>query len=430
MQGFKLPDGFKLGAATASLQIEGGDKNNSWYRWCEQGKTKDGTHCIVADDHWNRVQEDVNLMEELNLQCYRMSLEWARIEPQEGHFDSDAIEHYRNEIQLLLDRGIQPIVTLHHFSNPLWLEDSGAWLNHKVIDRFANYADFVVKSLGDLVEDWITINEPNVYLFHGYIEGIWPPGIRESPIQYLKGAKLMILAHQKVYDLIHSIQSGKDRKCRVGVAHHLRVFEPLEGSLISALTSKYYFRRLFEDIFLEGMTKGKLMLPLLGQGSGRNCADFIGVNYYTRDLVRYMGLEVKKGARTNNLGWEIYPEGLFKICQRVYETYKLPIIIAENGTCDARDEFRASFIYDHLHQVAQLILSGVPIEAYCHWTLLDNFEWAEGLEARFGLIEVDYQTQERKLRNSARFYAKICAEKGATEATLAEFLSDSSAGPE
>lgn len=426
MQGFKLPDGFKLGAATASLQIEGGDKNNSWYRWCEEGKTKDGTHCVVADDHWNRVKEDVELMQQLNLQCYRMSLEWARIEPQEGQFSGAAIEHYRNEIKLLLDRGIHPIVTLHHFSNPLWLEDSGAWLNHEVVDRFTNYAESVVKSLGDLVEDWITINEPNVYLFHGYIEGIWPPGIKESPFQYLKGAKQMILAHQQAYEQIHKIQRENDSKCRVGVAHHLRIFDPAEGGFFSKLSSKLYFQRLFEDVFLEGMTRGKFILPLVGNSSNKPCADFIGVNYYSRDMVRGLDLQVKEGAQTNDLGWEIYPEGLFKICQRIHNAYQLPIIIAENGTCDAKDEFRTGFIYEHLCQVSQLIDSGVPIEAYCHWTLMDNFEWAEGLNARFGLIEVDYQTQERKLRNSARFYAKICAEKGATEATLAEFTADSS----
>ena len=424
MKPFKLPEGLKLGAATASLQIEGGDRNNSWYRWCEQGHIKDSTHCKVADDHWNRVEEDVTLMENLHLDIYRMSLEWARLEPSEGKFSQEALSHYREELELLREKGIHPLVTLHHFSNPLWLEDSGAWLSSEVVEHFARYVQFVVENLGDLVEDWVTINEPNVYLFHGYIEGIWPPGVKGSPFQYLKGARNMILAHQRAYELIHRIQGEKNRgKCRVGAAHHLRVFEPVERSLLSKITTKFYFQRLFEDLFLEGMTTGKLIFPLLGQGSSRPCSDFMGINYYTRDQVKGMNLSVMEGSPTNNLGWEIYPEGLFEICQRQSKKYGLPIVIAENGTCDDLDAFRAQYIYDHLYQVSRLIKSGVKVDAYCHWTLMDNFEWVEGLQARFGLVEVDFETQKRTIRRSGEFYSEICEKKKVTDEMIEKYIS-------
>jgi len=171
MEPFALPEDFLLGTATASLQIEGGDRNNSWYRWVQTGHVKDGSSCIVADDHWNRVSEDIELMKQLHQQTYRMSLEWSRIEPARGQFNKDAIQHYRRELQQLTSAGIRPLVTLHHFSNPLWLEDAGAWTNPDVISLFERYTAYVVENLGDLVSDWCTINEPNVYLASGYVLG-------------------------------------------------------------------------------------------------------------------------------------------------------------------------------------------------------------------------------------------------------------------
>ena len=170
------------------------------------------------------------------------------------------------------------------------------------------------------------------------------------------------------------------------------------------------------------MTGGKLIFPLIGSGCSKRCSDFLGINYYTRDIVKGMNLEVLKGSLTNNLGWEIYPAGLFEICHRNWKQYGLPIVIAENGTCDEKDAFRARYIYDHLYQVHRLRESGVNIEAYCHWTLMDNFEWAEGLSSRFGLVEVDFNNQERKIRKSGEFYAEICEKKEITEKMISDYL--------
>src|SRR5659263_51169 len=207
MEPFALPESFLLGTATASLQIEGGDRNNSWYHWVQTGHVKDGTSCIVADDHWNRVTEDIALMKQLHQQTYRMSLEWSRIEPARGQFDKDAMTHYRLEIQQLVNAGIRPLVTLHHFSNPLWLEDAGAWVNPDVVDLFERYTAYVVENLGDLVSDWCTINEPSIYLVKGYVMGGWPPN-DISITKYFRGARNMIMAHIKSYRKIHQVRAS------------------------------------------------------------------------------------------------------------------------------------------------------------------------------------------------------------------------------
>lgn len=169
MKPITFPPSFRFGTATASLQIEGGNTNNSWFRWAQEGHIRDGSNPVRACDHWNRIDEDVRLMKGISMNAYRLSLEWARIEPAEGAFDSEAVARYRHELELLKQAGIEPLVTLHHFSNPLWLEDDGGWTNEKVIARFERYVSHVVEVFGDLVNDWVTINEPNVYLIHGYL---------------------------------------------------------------------------------------------------------------------------------------------------------------------------------------------------------------------------------------------------------------------
>jgi beta-glucosidase len=433
MTPFDLPNNFILGTATASVQIEGSDTNNSWYRWSRQpGRTADGTDCTIADDHWNRVDEDIDLMTQLHVNGYRMSIEWSRIEPEPGHFDSGAMAHYRDEIEKLIAAGIHPMVTLHHFSNPLWLEDAGAWLNPAVIRQFARYAAHVYTHLGDLVTDWITINEPSVYLTFGHVWGDWPPG-DQNILNYFKGARHMIGAHIAAYGNIHELASGQGRPTpRVAAAHHLRVFEPAGGKIVERWICRA-FERLFHNVFAEGMATGRLLWPIgcgtpFGQGDFQ---DYVGINYYTRDMIVFNPGKplqlfgdtlVKPGAPVNDLGWEIYPEGLFELSQRFYRRFKKPVVITENGTPDRSDAFRTRYIYDHLYQVRKLLDAGVDVRGYYHWSLMDNFEWAEGLGARFGLIEVDYTTQARRIRRSGEFYAEICRNHGVTEAIMEEHL--------
>jgi beta-glucosidase len=430
MKTFSFPDIFTFGAATASLQIEGGDTNNSWFRWAETVHIKDGSHCITACDHWNRVGEDLALMKDLGLGGYRMSLEWSRIEPRPGVFDDAALAHYRAEIGELLAAGIRPLVTLHHFSNPLWFEDSGGWLRKDASEIFVRYAERAAGVLGDLVTDWITINEPNVYLTFGYLTGDWPPG-EKSMGKYFKGAWNMIAAHRAAYLAIHRVQASLSRRgTRVGAAHHLRLFDPASAWNPLARIVAALYDRLNQGIFLKGMTGPADRGGSPGDTARARYADFIGVNYYTRDMVglsldpgmlfgrRY----VRPGAPVNDLGWEIYPEGLYRIGKRLAAEYPgLPIIITENGTADRDDTFRSRYLYDHLYQTNRLIEEGVPVEGYYHWTLMDNFEWIEGFSARFGLYHTDFSTQKRTLRKSGSLYRAFCRNRGFVEG-MEEYL--------
>ena len=410
---FSLPAGFQLGTATASLQIEGGDRNNTWFRWCERGRIKDGSHCLRACDHRNRVTADIKLQKALGVTAYRMSLEWSRIEPREGTFDEEAIALYRDELTALHAAGITPMVTLHHFSNPLWLEDSGGWTAASIVDRFGRYTARVVESLGDLVDHWITINEPNVYLAFGYLSGEWPPG-RRSPRAYFTGARRMAAAHEEAYHLIHAISDARGQQPMVGLAHHLRVFDPATPERRDKRAAARV-QRFFQDIFLDRT------VPF---------SDFIGVNYYSRDIVArsinpftaFTRRSVKPDRPVNDLGWEIYPQGLSRVCTQLAQRYTVPLVITENGIADATDTLRPRFLYDHLREVSELISAGIDVRGYFHWSLMDNFEWIEGESARFGLYAVDYETQQRALRRSGEFYRAICGDRGVTRKSIREFL--------
>lgn len=433
MEGFKLPGDFMFGTATASLQIEGGDTNNNWYRFCEQGRTKDGTHCIVADDHWNRYDEDISLMREMNQQLYRMSIEWSRIEPSEGSFNEEAIEHYRTELGMLVENGIRPIVTLHHFSHPLWFEDMGGWENPLSVECFLRYTQKAVSSLGDLAAEWMTINEPNVYLEGAYSAGNFPPH-KPSLQAYFTGLKHMSIAHIEAYKTIHAIrkEKGFPGQTLVGFAKHVRVFD-VKGKGVLPKLSRGMVDYCFHTITFEAMVHGKFMFPIghgnYPRGRGVFC-DFLGINYYSRDIIdftwnanrAFAELSVKEGAELNDMGWEIYPEGLYILCRKYYEAYRLPVFITENGICDHRDDKRAQFIYEHLEAVNRLLEDGVDVRRYYHWSLMDNFEWEHGLTPKFGLIEVDYGTQKRTIRKSGRFYAEISGSKEITAEMIEKYL--------
>ena len=409
----RLPETFLLGTATAGLQIEGGPARNSWYRWADQGHIKDGSHPSRANDHWRRYEEDVELIRRLGSHTHRLGVEWARIEPDEGVFDADALARCRREIELLRDAGVIPLVTLHHFTNPLWVEDDGGWLDERIVDRFERYVRHVVGELCDLVTDWVTINEPNIYLLEGYVLHEWPPG-RSSLVDYLRGTRRMIEAHRAAYTAIHEIARERAVPARAGVAHHVRVFDPAGGFVASLLARM--IEHLVQGVFLDGTINGTRHRRDRGASGPGRFSDFLGINYYTRDIVRpawapaqgFARREVAEGRPTNDLGWEIYPEGLSRLVERYATKYSLPVWITENGIPDSRDELRASFITAHLNEVAGLVARGINVERYYYWTLVDNFEWVEGEAARFGLYHCDFETQERRLRESGKLYREIC----------------------
>ena len=441
MKPYELGTDFLLGTATAALQIEGGDRNNNWYRWSEMKRIKDGSHSLRANDHYNRLEEDIALMKDMNHHTYRLGLEWSRIEPSPGEWSNEGLSHYRRELTLLREAGIIPLVTLHHFSHPLWFEDMGGWENPDSPELFRRFTLQVLQELGHLASDWITINEPNVYALGGYVSGDWPPGKTSIP-SYLRVLKNMIAAHILAYGEIHRIRQEKlfPGKTRVGVANHIRIFDPEDNP--GARTAATLMDHMFHQLAVTGMVEGKMLFPL-GVGTRPKGVmpgfymDFFGLNYYTRDIVAYapFSLATMFGRQKsdpalakNDLGWDIYPEGLYRICKAYYSRYQVPIYITENGICDAEDNQRPRYIIEHLAQVARLRQEGVPVERYYHWTLMDNFEWIEGESARFGLVHCDFDTQVRTIRQSGHLYSEICRTRAVTQKMIDLALTEAHAG--
>lgn len=398
----------ELGVATAATQIEGGNADTIWHRWAAGGGARDKTGPDLAADHWNRVEQDADLMASLGIKYYRLGLEWARIEPEDGRFDPEALGHYRRELRALRDRGIRPLVTLHHFNDPGWFSEGGGFLSADAHEVFVRYARRAVEELGELADEWITINEPNVFGYQGYQLGTWPPG-RHSTRDTMAVFNGLARAHIEGYKAIHELQPH----AKVGVANHLRIFDPAHHrnplDRAAAASTDY----LFQGALTRALCRGRFLAPLVQPKGIRpgTYYDFLGINYYTRELVSGPNLRTASKVPVNDLGWEINPGGLVRLARQFNRLYPGPIYITENGTADAADAFRSRYLYDHLRAVAS---SGLPIERYYHWTFTDNWEWAEGQTAKFGLVALDYETQNRTVRESGRFYADIIANGGVT----------------
>ncbi len=418
---FSIGD-LRLGVATAAVQIEGGNQANSWYDWARTpGHIADGSSPERATDHWNRWREDTDLMAGLGIADYRMGVEWARIEPAPGEFDDEAIRHYREELAYLRERGVAPLVTLHHFSNPSWFEATGAFEDPRSVDAFLRYVRVVVEQLGDLVDEWVTINEPNVYAASGYLFGAGPPG-RTSYRTLRAVLRNLAVAHCRAYRLIHELQPGPGTM--VGFAHHLRVFDPLHRAnpahRVLARAGAYLFQEALSDATLGGRF-ARLLGGQPGTVTPGRHYDYLGVNYYSRTATSRLADGTFPGVAVNDLGWEIYPEGIVAVTRSLHDRYPGPIWVTENGTCDGTDAFRARYLHDHLAAVA---LSALPFERYYHWCFVDSWEWALGEVARFGLVTLDYETQVRTVKDSGRFYAEVIAERGVTSEMYDRYVAD------
>jgi len=389
-----IPKHFFWGAATSAHQVEG-NMHNDWSEWEKLGKVKHGERSGMSAGHFQRFREDFALAKKLSHNAHRFSIEWSRIEPRPGVFDEEAIEHYRQVLQELRRLGLEPFVTLHHFTNPIWIQEIGAWTNPKTVDYFVRYVERVIQSLGSLATYWITINEPTVNTSLGYLTKWWPPE-RGSWWAAWQAIRHLVSAHQRAYQIIHRFQPH----ARVGSANNLSAFVPSRpwNPIDRLLTrfSQYWHNQWWLDQTFEQQ-------------------DFIALNYYfyhpirfrlTNDLTNFLKPEVTPGAPISDLGWQIQPHGLGLVL-RWLKRYHRPIFITENGLADAADRQRESFIRDHVREIGRAVADGIDVRGYLHWSLLDNFEWREGYEPRFGLISVDYQTLERTIRQSAYAYQRL-----------------------
>ncbi len=418
---FTLKPGMLLGAASSATQIDGGDFGHTWNDWYDKGHIKDGSDPAVAVGHWERWREDVLLMHKMGLQTYRFSIEWARVEPEEGVYDEAAIAQIKEEIMLLTGLGIKPLVTLHHFTNPMWFEEKGGWLKTENIRLFLMYVEKMIRSFGHLVSEYITINEPNVYALLGYYHGAWPPGHRSSA-EMFNVMSNMAAAHVRAYKLIHDMRRSMGFKnSKVSFAMHLRVFEPKNSLNPLDRASCITVERLFQTALAEAMMTGEFKAPLKNVGRVRkgSYSDFHAVNYYTRSTVSGKSIGVKKDCFKNDLGWEIYPEGITECCEKLMSIRPLPIYITENGVCAVNDSFRNRYIYEHLRTLCK---SKLPIKRYYYWSFTDNFEWLEGSYGRFGLVSVSGEGLERKIKRSGEFYSEIIKERGVNSEMYAKYV--------
>ena len=420
-EGSLFPAGFRWCVATAAHQIEGGNFNSDWWRFQKQpGHIKKGHTSEVADDHWNRLEEDMALLKELHVTDYRMSVEWAKIEPQPGLIDAAVVAHYRREIELLNQAGIQPIITLQHFTFPMWVRERGGFEWPGLPEAFAKYAEVVYNRIAPEARDWVTINEPMVTALAGYVAGVVPP-MQKRDIDGLPQVLVGILkSHAAAYHKLHRLAVTKKRLIRVGMAHHLRTMDPYYPLLLSDVVLAHYADQAFNWSLPEAMETGRFKFDLLWKAhvdqvipNLARTQDFVGVNYYSGDLVHLSfdkGFELEKRVDLpqSDLGWPIYPEGFLRLLRGVAERFPgQPILITENGIADSKDRLRPQFLRDHLETLSQAMAEGIPVEGYCHWSLYDNFEWIEGYDPRFGLYEVDYATQARRPRGSARLFSHV-----------------------
>ncbi|MBC7387233.1 MAG: glycoside hydrolase family 1 protein [Cryobacterium sp.] len=419
----QFPKDFLWGTATAAHQVEGNNNHSDWWDWEKiPGKIKHGDVSGIACDHWGRFDEDLALMKALGANTYRLSVEWAKIEPKQGVWDEAAIAHYAEVVRKLLASGIEPMITLHHFTSPRWWADKGYWAWEGTAAAFGGYAKLVFERIAPNVRIFTTVNEPLVHLGAGYIMGIMPP--EKKGFEHLQAPLLgMLRAHAAAYRALHECASAHGKKIEVGMAHHLRIFDPKHTwNPVDQLVSKI-MDAAFNTSVPNALETGRIRVKVPGLltidediPGLANTQDYFGLNYYSRDLVTLGWKDgslqplptVKKGALVNDLGWELYPEGFLRVLRRVAKHYPgKPIYVTENGLADAVDSRRANFIESHVSAMETAIGEGVPVKAYCHWSLLDNFEWIEGFEPRFGLVEIDYATLARKPRPSFQVYRDL-----------------------
>jgi beta-glucosidase len=409
------PPGFLWGTATAAHQVEGGN-HNDWSRFEEQdGRIAHGDRSGPAVDHWNRMGEDVALMKDLKANAYRFSIEWSRIEPAPGQWDDAAFARYGELLGLLRDAHITPMVTLLHFTLPEWLADRGGVRAPDFPLRFALFASEVARRLGPKVDLWCTINEPNVQMYLGYVEGIWPPG-HKSPPEAAEAFAGLLRAHAQAAQALRRHDPG----AKVGVAQNLILFEPASRLSVPDWLAARGAAEAFDWAFYDSIQAGRIRLrspgfPTLDEPLPElvGSADFFGANYYRRDLIRlspsapgFLQILPGPGPR-NDLGWEVYPEGLLRLLRQAFARYRLPIYVTENGIADARGDERPAYLRSHAYALTRALAEGIPVKGYFHWTLMDNFEWAEGFGPRFGLYRVEPSTKSRIPTPGAGVFAQL-----------------------
>ena len=397
-----FPAGFYWGSATAAHQVEGNLTNN----WSAHEERKNLERSGAACDHWNRWKDDFQMMSDLGLNSYRFSIEWSRLEPEPGEWNVKALEIYSDMIDDLISRGIRPVVTLHHFSHPKWWEERGGFVNRNNLPEFLSYCERVFDALSDRVETWVTINEPTVFSAMGYTLGMFPPGKRSIRLT-LRVMRNVMRGHAMVYRSLKE----KRPEVRIGIAKNVTLFDPRNRWSPIDWPISRLLEWLWNGAWRNGIQKGRMLFSNIPEA--KDSLDFVGLNYYTHFLT---GLFIPTSGElqfpkreheiATEFGYPMYAEG-FRRAIEFMAPLNVPIEITENGVADAEDALRPEHLKRHLWIVSEAIKDGFDIRSYHHWSLMDNFEWAEGYSMRFGLHHVDFETQKRTLRPSGEIYRDI-----------------------
>lgn len=405
----RFPRKFLWGTATSAHQVEGGN-HNQWSVWeLENAKslamqagytlneleiwpdikrlaTTPGNYVSGrAVDHYRCYEADFDLLKKMNLTAFRFSIEWSRIEPEEGMWDSKAVQHYTSYIAALRVRGIEPVMTLIHFTLPEWFAKKGGFEKRRNIRYVVRYAEYVMTQLGKNVRFILTINEPEIYATESYLHAKWPPQ-KQNKTLFFKVLQNQIAAHNRIARMIHGLARGH----KVSIAKNSAFYYPGDSATMTKVTSAG-LQTMQDDYVLKQVIK---------------TCDFIGLNYYFSNRV-YGNRVHNPGMKQSDMAWDMQPENIEYVLERLWRKYKKPIIITENGVADMHDSVRKWWLAHTLVGMSNAIKNGVKLQGYLHWSLLDNFEWANGRWPRFGLVEVNYKTMERHIRPSGKWFGTI-----------------------
>lgn len=405
-----FPKHFLWGAATAAHQVEG-DNHNQWTVWelenakakaaqadfhlhdyptwekiKAEAKTPENYVSGELGDHYNRYKEDFDFLEKMNMNSYRFSVEWSRIEPKEGSWNSEAIAHYKEYLEELRRRNIEPVVTLFHFTLPVWFAEKGGFEKRANVKYFVRFAEKIMSELGNSVRFIVTINEPEVYAFESYHLQNWPPN-QASKFKLLRVAANLATAHRKAAKALHTL----NRRYKVGIAKNTVYFFPGDSAWLSRVTASI-FQYFQDDFFIKKYIRH---------------SDFLGVNYY--QSARTLGYRVHNSEKADysDVDWMLAPADIQYALERLSRKYKKPLLITENGLADADDTYREWWIKETIVGMQKALKNGVDLIGYFHWSLTDNFEWAYGKWPRFGLVAMDYKTGKRTLRPSAVWFGRV-----------------------
>lgn len=420
-----FPDGFLFGTATSSHQVEGGNRHNDWWAWEQRpGAIADGETSGDAAGWWaGRAEEDLARAAALGQNAHRMSLEWSRLEPEAGRFDPAAFERYRQILDFARTRGLRVMLTLNHFTLPGWAAKLGGWTHPHLPALFEGFADRAARELGERVDLWATLNEPSVLAYMGYAGDRWPPGSEHLPSAFV-AMRRMLEAHARGYEAVHRVLPH----AKVGLVLNLPWFVPADRARRLDRLAARLQDWAFSGAMLHALRDGELRFPLAWtrraapELAGR--LDWVGLNFYGRYDVRFdaraadaaFGRHVQvPTVRTEHNDWgQPSPDGMVHQLERL-AALGVPLYVTENGMFDPADERRPGFLVDHVEALARAIHAGLDVRGYFVWSLVDNFEWAEGWSTPFGLFALDRATGERRPRTSAEVYAAICRARGLPE---------------